>query len=128
MGTLGENLLFNARVDKGKKGKLAVVMPDGAKQMRPTALACKGEITLVESVQVPDVGSIQVPPFSPVKQPDTFVRRHPFYGIVKEEKSGFESSDQVLLSPKLPRRNQRKRKRNRKLKASNLVIREHISN
>ena len=76
-------MLFTARVDK-KKSKLPVVLPDGTAGMRPTSLSCKGEITLVESVEVPEVGTIQVPPFEVVKQPDSFVRRHPFYGIVPE--------------------------------------------
>ena len=80
---LGENLLFKATVDK-KKSKIPVFLPGDSSSGRPTTLSCKGEITLVESVEVPEVGTIQVPPFEAVKQPESFVRRHPFYGKVPE--------------------------------------------
>ena len=80
---LGENLLFKATVDK-KKSKIPVFLPGDSSSGRPTTLSCKGEITLVESVEVPEVGTIQVPPFEAVKQPESFVRRHPFYGKMPE--------------------------------------------
>ena len=35
-------------------------------------------------MEVPEVGTIQVPPFEAVKQPESFVRRHPFYGEMPE--------------------------------------------
>ena len=56
----------------------------GTNSERPASVSVKGEITLVESVTVPEVGAIQVPPFEVVQQPKSFVRRHPFHGVVKE--------------------------------------------
>jgi len=79
---LGENLLFTAKVEK-KKAKIPFQLP-GTNSERPTSVSVKGEITLVESVTVPEVGAIQVPPFEVVQQPKSFVRRHPFHGVVKE--------------------------------------------
>jgi len=78
--SLGENLQYATRVEK-KKAKLPVLLPDSQGQIKAVSLACKGEITLVEHVEVPSVGEIKVPPKSYVKQPKGFVRRHPFFGV-----------------------------------------------
>ena len=82
--TLGENLQYAAKVEK-KRTRVPVLIPDGGDlcsgQFKPASLLCKGDITLVESVQVPEVGEIAVPPKAHVEQPKDFVRRHPFFGL-----------------------------------------------
>lgn len=75
---------YASKVEK-QKSKLPMLLPDESGNLHPMAVDCKGQVTLIESIEVPAIGEIKIPPKEYVQQPENFKVRHPFFGPVKIE-------------------------------------------
>merc|ERR1712179_244090 len=95
-----------------KKSTLNLVLPDSSGRIRTVSAACRGELTIMEHVDVPELPEIVIPPRTVVSQPDNLTSRHPLFGLIEAIPEAIRGSSPSISSSA---KKKKKKKRNESL-------------
>ena len=111
---------YEPKITKWKKdssSNLTVLNQSEFGQFNMASIKCKGEINLIEAVEVSPIKSIEVPPKMFVEPPKDLHWRHPFFGPEIPNASPVINSTCSKLPSKLDVKKERKNKKSKTAKA-----------